>query len=56
MRLISTKNKNNTCSFQDALFNPMPSDGGLWIFEKIENILTPEVLVYTTCRSICKDF
>jgi len=38
MRLISTKNKNNICSFQDALFNPMPNDGGLWIFEKIEKM------------------
>jgi len=40
MRLISTKNQNITCSFEQALFNPMPSDGGLWIFENIEKMNT----------------
>ena len=38
MRLVSTKNKNITCCFQDALFTPMPSDGGLWFFQKIEKM------------------
>ena len=40
MKLISTKNKGISCSFQDALYNPMPNDGGLWIFENIEKMGT----------------
>ena len=38
MRLISTKDKNITSTFEDALFTPMPSDGGLWFFEKINKM------------------
>ena len=38
MRLISTKNKNNTINFKDAIFKPMPKDGGLWFFEKINKM------------------
>ena len=38
MRLISTKDKNIRSTFEDALFTPMPSDGGLWFFEKINKM------------------
>jgi len=38
MRLISTKDKNIRSTFEDALFIPMPSDGGLWFFEKINKM------------------
>ena len=38
MRLISTKNKHTISSLENALFNPIPNDGGLWIFETIEKM------------------
>ena len=38
MRLISTKNKNNTINFKDAIFKPMAKAGGLWLFEKINQM------------------
>jgi threonine synthase len=38
MRLVSTKDNDITSTFEDALFTPMPSDGGLWFFEKIDKM------------------
>ncbi len=38
MKLISTKNNNIISSFKNALFYPMPSDGGLWTFKEIKKM------------------
>ena len=33
MHLISTKNNNIISNLTNSIINPMPSDGGLWIFK-----------------------
>ena len=38
MKLISTKNNNILSSFKNAIFYPMPSDGGLWTFKEIKKM------------------
>lgn len=38
MRFISTRDKNNSVSFKQALLNPMPSDGGLYVPESAEDL------------------